>query len=238
MTRPPPRHAERGQAAALMAVTMALIGLMVCLTLGIGMKVKEKAEAQTLADVSAYSGAVATARTFNSIAILNRVEIAQMVSAIATQSLVSYGGYYRAMVWSSREQFEAAKTAIGGCPDTCGWCARYDALIAGADAEIIRINTDWARYDGDGNRRVDRVRGGNGAGGVHGAAQSLYTSLMNDQIVGLSVSPPLAAAIVQRVDNVSAFQGEMTAPNTVNVVNQRELGIAPNCLATEDLICD
>ena len=56
----------------MMALTMMLIALMVCLTLGIGMKVKEKAEAQTLADTAAYSQAVMTARTFNSIALLNR----------------------------------------------------------------------------------------------------------------------------------------------------------------------
>jgi len=227
----------------MMALTMMLIALMVCLTLGIGMKVREKAETQTLADTAAYSGAVLTARTFNSIALLNRVEVAQMVSLIATQSLVSYGSYYRAMVWGAREQFQKAHDVPGVCPnaDACLWCTRWEQLIAAADGEINRLNNPanaqhWDAMDADAHRRIGRVLGQ--GGGTHAAQEALYDDLMQSQLVGLGL-PPLANAIVQRVDQASGErQGELTAPATVNVVNQRELGVSPLCLPGDpQLVC-
>jgi len=143
------RRRARGQAAAMMALTMMLIALMVCITLGVGMKVKEKMETQTLADASAYSGAVLTARTFNSIAILNRVEIAEMVSIVATQSLAAYGGYYRAMLWAAREQLGEMHDRGGNCPDdgVCNWCSRYQGMMDAGD-----YNRSW---DGRGERSGD-----------------------------------------------------------------------------------
>lgn len=85
---------RRGQTLVLFALSTLLLTLMVLLTLSIGARTKEKMELQTMADASAYSNAVATARAFNSIAVLNRVQIAQMVALAGNQSLISWSSFY------------------------------------------------------------------------------------------------------------------------------------------------
>ena len=61
------RTQARGQTMVLFVLSMLLLVLMVTLTLSFTMKVRERIEAQTVADATAYSNAVATARTFNNI---------------------------------------------------------------------------------------------------------------------------------------------------------------------------
>lgn len=236
MTSSPHRRRARGQAAAMMALTTMLIALMVCITLGVGMKVKEKMEAQTLADASAYSQAVLTARTFNSISILNRVEIAEMVSVVATQSLVAYAGYYRAMLWSAREQLQVMHDKSGVCPDdgTCNWCSRYQAMMDAIDAESNRIDTGW---DGKELPANNFIEGRGSAGGAYGAAASLYDKLYNE-ITGTGV-PSTATGIVQPVAQASDWPGELSAPPSANAINGRELGVAVNCdPLSGNLICN
>jgi len=226
----------RGQAAAMMALTMMLIALMVCITLGVGMKVKEKMEAQTLADASAYSGAALTARTFNSIAIINRVEIAEMVSVVATQSLVAYGGYYRAMLWSTREQLQVMHDKPGVCPDdgVCNWCSRYNAMMTAVDGEVNRINSDW--YAHDAQNSVPVVEGRGAAGKAYGAAKDLYEDLRDKRITSPGGT---FSNIVQQTAQASDWPAELTAPATANAINLRELGTAANCdPAAGELICE
>src|SRR6185295_17937895 len=226
----------RGQAAAMMALTMMLIALMVCITLGVGMKVKEKMETQTLADASAYSGAVLTARTFNSIAIVNRVEIADMVSVVASQSLVAYGGYYRSMLWSAREQLQVMHDAGGVCPDdgVCNWCTRYTTMMGAVDGEINRINSDW--YAHDALISVPVVEGRGAAGNAYDSAKKLYEDLRDNRI---NSPGGTFSYIVQRTAQGSDWPAELTAPATANAVNSRELGTAANCDPTsEQLICE
>ncbi|WP_164018661.1 Tad domain-containing protein [Pyxidicoccus trucidator] len=78
----------------LFALTMLLLVVMVCMTLAMGSKVKERMELQTLADASAYSSAVATARAFNAVAVMNRVQVAHAVSTLGTLSLISWSTLY------------------------------------------------------------------------------------------------------------------------------------------------
>ena len=68
----------------LFALTMLLLTLMVLLTLGISTRVKEKMEVQQVADAAAYSTAVVTSRTINSMALLNRSHVAIMVALAGT----------------------------------------------------------------------------------------------------------------------------------------------------------
>lgn len=226
----------RGQAAAMMAVTMVLIALMVALTLGIGMKAKEKMEVQTMADVSAYSGAVVTARTFNSISLLNRVIVAEMVSLVATESLLSYGSYYRTMLYAARDEYQLKIDAPCVNADPCFWCDRWTALRNAAVAEIARVDAQWPGFDAATHQNLRAQLGD--AGAAHSAQLALYGSLMSSHLVG-SGQPPLASAIVQRVDQASSWTGELTAPATVNPVNQRELGIAVDCdPAAPQSFCD
>ncbi|ATB41476.1 hypothetical protein CYFUS_006942 [Cystobacter fuscus] len=103
-----PHPRPRGQALVLMSLTMLLLTLMVCVTLSFSMRVREKMEAQSIADLAAYSSAVATARTFNSIALMNRAQTGQLVALTATESLVSWTSMVRASL-------VAARVSIAGC---------------------------------------------------------------------------------------------------------------------------
>ncbi|WP_163786715.1 pilus assembly protein TadG-related protein [Myxococcus vastator] len=84
----------RGQTLVLFALTLLLLVVMVCMTLSMGAKVKERMELQTLADAAAYSSAVTTARAFNSVAVMNRVQVAHAVSTLGTLSLISWSTLY------------------------------------------------------------------------------------------------------------------------------------------------
>ncbi|CAM3953135.1 pilus assembly protein [Corallococcus sp. ZKHCc1 1396] len=90
------RHGGRGQALVLFSLTLLLLTLMVLMTLGFGMRAKERVEIQMAADAAAYSQAVSTARTFNAIAVMNRAQIAHMVAMAGTQSMISFGSQYHA----------------------------------------------------------------------------------------------------------------------------------------------
>lgn len=74
----------------LFALTLLLLAVMVLMTLGFGMRAKERVEIQMAADAAAYSQAVATARTFNAIAVMNRAQVAHMVAMAGTQALISH----------------------------------------------------------------------------------------------------------------------------------------------------
>jgi hypothetical protein len=51
-----------GQSLVIFCLTMLLVTLMVCLTLSFSMKVREKMEAQSVADLAAYSSGGGEAR--------------------------------------------------------------------------------------------------------------------------------------------------------------------------------
>jgi len=96
------RSRPRGQTLVLFSLTMLLLTLMVCLTLSFSMKVREKLEAQSVADLAAYSSAVATARTFNSIALMRRAQTGHLVAMAGVQSLISWTTVMRANLSSAR----------------------------------------------------------------------------------------------------------------------------------------
>lgn len=85
---------KRGQTLVLFCLTLLLLVLMVAMTLSMGSRTKEKMELQTAADAAAYNGAVATARTFNSISVMNRVQAAHAISTLGTLSLISWSTLY------------------------------------------------------------------------------------------------------------------------------------------------
>ncbi|NOK34534.1 pilus assembly protein [Corallococcus exercitus] len=115
------KSGARGQALVLFSLTFLLLTLMVLLTLGFGMRAKERVEIQMAADAAAYSQAVSTARTFNAIAVMNRAQIAHMVAMAGTQSMISYGSQMYAArqtsacpmpgpAWSGLDQAAAMQT--------------------------------------------------------------------------------------------------------------------------------
>lgn len=88
-------HRQSGQTLLLFAFTLLPLAMMVFGTLAIGQRIKDRTEAQMLADASAYSNAVSTARALNAAALLNRAAIASYVSLLADESMISYAGMFR-----------------------------------------------------------------------------------------------------------------------------------------------
>ncbi|WP_257454410.1 Tad domain-containing protein [Archangium lipolyticum] len=126
-------RARRGQSLVLFCLTMLLVTVMVFLTLSFTMKVREKMETQSVADLAAYSGAVATARTFNSIALMRRAQTAQLVAISGTMSLISWTSMMRAGL-------NSAILAAEACPSAA---AALEALRAQNEA----IEQPWNELD-------------------------------------------------------------------------------------------
>jgi hypothetical protein len=126
-----PRLLQRGQTLVLFALSTLLVVLMVVLTLSFSMKVRERIEVQTLADAAAYTNAVATARTFNNIAVLNRAQIAHAVAQAGAQSLISWTTMYRAYLNASRSSFRGAEWPYQIAQILCA-CAPFDSTCARA----------------------------------------------------------------------------------------------------------
>ena len=93
------RVVPRGQAMVLAALGMVLLVLMVCMTLSFGTKAKAKMEVQIVADQAAYSTAVAVARTYNVLALTNRVMMAHMTAMLGIQSAISFSSIWYAIVF-------------------------------------------------------------------------------------------------------------------------------------------
>jgi hypothetical protein len=107
----------------LFVLSMLLVVLMVMITLSYSMKVRERIEVQTVSDAAAYTNAVATARTFNNIAVLNRAQIAHAVAQAGAQSIISWTTMYRAYLNAGRTSWRGAewpyRIAMLGC--LCPW---------------------------------------------------------------------------------------------------------------------
>lgn len=88
------RRAERGQTLVIAALIMLLVAVSVMLTFAVGHRTREKIKVQAVADASAYSLAVAEARTFNYFAWSNRAHIAHDISILSIHSHESYLSWY------------------------------------------------------------------------------------------------------------------------------------------------
>ncbi|WP_224372209.1 pilus assembly protein TadG-related protein [Hyalangium versicolor] len=129
MSSPSPR----GQSLLLLCLALLFLVLMVCLTLSFSMKMRDKMETQNVADLAAYSGAVATARTFNSVALTRRAQTGHLVAITSVMSLISWTSMVRA-------DLNSARMAANGCP------AAADALAA-LDEQNAAIEERWHELD-------------------------------------------------------------------------------------------
>lgn len=152
---------RRGQTLVIFCLTLLLLVLMVTMTLSIGMKAKEKMEMQTVADAAAYSNAVATARTFNAISLMNRALMGHMVAMTGVESLISWAGYYRGSLQGARQAYYLAMVPYAllmaccipaaGCLDKCA-CATKAVLditktIDDLDKKDQQLNNTWKNID-------------------------------------------------------------------------------------------
>jgi hypothetical protein len=113
---------SRGQALVLSALGMVLLVLMVCMTLSFGTRAKAKMEVQIVADQAAYSTAVAVARTYNVLALTNRVMMAHMTAMLGIQSAISFSSIWYAMVFSAALYYAAEIINQDNACDPCPFC--------------------------------------------------------------------------------------------------------------------
>ena len=76
----PVTRARSGQALVMAALFLLVLVLMVMTTMSLAHLTHQKMEIQVASDTAPYSEAVATARAYNSVALLNRAQLATMVS--------------------------------------------------------------------------------------------------------------------------------------------------------------
>src|SRR5690349_21720508 len=135
---------SRGQTLVLFVMTLLLLTLMVLLTISFGLRVRERMELQTLADAAAYSEAVAAARTFNVMAVMNRTEWSLLVAQSATQAYISWSTAYLDAVQTLQQ--EGALFIQGEIPIAC-----LSAQIPAAEAALVQyvqaLNTEYQRID-------------------------------------------------------------------------------------------
>ncbi len=101
----------RGQALVMFSMFLLVLVLLVMATLSLSHLTHQKMEMQVASDAGAYSQAVATARAYNSVALLNRAQVATMVALTGVDSAVSFAGSYRAALnatwYSYWDEFDA-----------------------------------------------------------------------------------------------------------------------------------
>ena len=145
----------RGQALVLFALTLLLLALAALFTLGLGVRIKERMELQTLADTAAYDNAVTTARTFNSLAVVNRTEWSLLVAQSAAQSHLSWATAYRGVLDGLAD---AMAPGIGACGSVRGLLTverlRVDWTFAGREPvafhelqRLAEVQDDLLRFD-------------------------------------------------------------------------------------------
>ncbi|HEX8705783.1 MAG TPA: pilus assembly protein TadG-related protein [Myxococcaceae bacterium] len=222
-------QSPRGQTLVVFALTLLLLVLMVCMTLSIGTKVKEKMELKTAADAAAYSQAVATARTYNSISVLNRALMSNMVAMAGVQSLISWSGYYRGVLNETRKAYNTPKTEYGviaaaACP------AGQVALCNCARQAIQDIGDTQDALERE-DQRVDQVfQGMDSAAGLEARGlqissvsdrqQELFRRLLNENLSG---SMAIGAAIATELNKGNKWSSnEVTALATVADRNKKE----------------
>lgn len=148
---------RRGQTLVIFAFTLLALTVMVMITIGLGVRIHEKQEQQIVADAAAYSQAVVTARTFNTMAVMNRTMIAQLATVTAAQSILSFGGFYHGVLNQARDVLAAE---MGGCATACeqAICAAH-ARVEEEDRKLIdKWEPAGGGYSGSGGHDKDSGR--------------------------------------------------------------------------------
>jgi len=117
----------RGQALVLFALVLLVVVLAMIATLSLSHLTHQKMELQVANDTAAYSQAVAAARTYNSVALLNRAQTATMVALQGIHTAVSFAGTYRgsinAAIFAYMDDFTRE---FGDCGDPNTWPSQYN----------------------------------------------------------------------------------------------------------------
>ncbi|HEX5753172.1 MAG TPA: pilus assembly protein TadG-related protein [Archangium sp.] len=224
---------RRGQTLVVFALSLLLLVLMVTMTLSIGMKAKEKMELQTMADAAAYSNAVATARAFNSISLMNRALMGHMVALTGVESLISWSSYYRGAIQGARNAYDDPLTAYSliaasSCPTTnvamcrCATQAILDITQTQSDLENAdkQLDTQWEPLDRAAGQEAASLQ----LSSIWEEQKDVYEALTRS----VSSNPAIATSIVSEARRGLAFGGEDVSAKEV-AINGRELEGGNGC---------
>lgn len=187
---------------------MLMLVVMVMMSLGISQRVREKMELNTLAETTAYSNAVATARAYNAVALMNRAAIAHWINLAGVESLISWTGLFFA---ESNMMMEAVlpHSAFGGgisgldppfIQQLPGYSGDPDCQHAMAnilwnpfyDSYVNDLQVDWVRFLDEAAKAGEQGRKlQNAIGALRGAESGIVGDLR-----GMIGSHALATAIV------------------------------------------
>ncbi len=164
--------APRGQNLVLLSLTMLFLALMVTMTIGLGLRIRQRHELQNLSDAAAYSNAIMTARTFNNMAVINRLEVSYWVAMAADESLISWTSYARAMADGSHN---AAQDILNS---NCRLTVNERARLTGFRNDV----RDYVQRDIEGSagplwRQLDQAAGAE-AESIQGKISDLRGELM------------------------------------------------------------
>lgn len=218
----PPLTLARGQTLVLFAVSLLLVTLMVTMTLSFSTKAREKMELQQVADQAAYSNSIVTARTFNSVALLNRVQVSTMVAIAGIQAAASYAALFRSYLMDLQQIYtiflgvwaSACGASLGTCSCCCNGIRDYTLKLTIIDAQLAMAIAWWEALD-----TATGIEAGlyQAAGlTVSGFQQSTFSDLTG-QLSGQS----LAGDIVRHASNGSA---EWSVTGGPSGINRRETG--------------
>lgn len=124
------RPVRRGQALVMSALGMVLLVLMVTMTLSFGTRAKAKMEVQVVADQAAYSTAVAVARSYNVLALTNRVIMAHMTAMLGVQSAISFSSVWYAIVAQMLIYYPLELINQSSVCDPCPFCPMCPYFVA------------------------------------------------------------------------------------------------------------
>ncbi|MBZ4419661.1 pilus assembly protein [Myxococcus sp. RHST-1-4] len=236
---------SRGQTMTLFVLSMLLVVLMVVLTLSFSMKVRERIEVQTVADAAAYTNAVATARTFNNIAVLNRAQIAHAVAQAGAQSLISWTTLYRAHLNATRSSFRGAQwpyqimQALCACAPFNGFCRRACRCGRRGMSDLRALQNAFLNED----RRIDPIfRGADARAALqvllHQTAQLGIYASQRDTFGDLSdkLRDQSFARDVAQAASAGGNPGEWRTPGGLEV-NRKELRGGTAC-SDDGAACD
>ncbi|HEX8822318.1 MAG TPA: pilus assembly protein TadG-related protein [Archangium sp.] len=225
---------RRGQTLVVFALTLLLLVLMVTMTLSIGMKAREKIELQTVADAAAYSNAGATARTFNSISIMNRAFVGNMVAMAGVESLISWSSYYRASLHGVSQAYNLplayyAAIVLAQCPvagPQCVCATQAVADITEAKNKFEKLDQDIAKKWDALDRKAGKEALGLQIGSISDEQNALYTQLEKDLL-----EAQLASSIVKEANKGGRFGEDLVALSTeaFKTVVRQEVAGGENC---------
>lgn len=240
------RFLRRGQTLVLFALTLLLVALMVVMTLSFSVKVRERIELQTAADTTAFSNAVATARTFNNIAVLSRAQIAHGVAQLGAQSLVSWTTMYRSYLNGTKKAFKNSEKLYQynkdfGCPcakkERCARMCRcgtkglndLQKLQNELQKEDDRVDKIFKSMDAAAGRQVLFMQVAQAA--LYAEQQEVYRRLV-DKLNSQELAEPILDKLAE-----GGTRGEWSAPPAAGEVSEEEVSGGVFC-KDSGAVCD